>query len=73
MLQRALKAGVLANPYRYIEPGQEFDHHVAMNWAEPVELDEQPPDEGQQPETRPAGRRKRTTAEQPAGGEADPI
>ncbi len=80
MKQRALKPGVLANPYRYVEAGQVFEHHQAMNWAEMV--DEEPAaDEVAEPEPEAAeadaapapSRRKRTAPTQPAGGEADPI
>lgn len=73
MKQRALRAGVLAGPYRYIEPGQVFEHHQAMSWAEPVDHDGPAPEEDHQPEARPASRRRRTATEQAAGGEADPI
>lgn len=37
MKQRAIKAGVLSNPYRFVEAGEEFDNPERMNWAEVVE------------------------------------
>lgn len=37
MKQRAVKAGVLSNPYRFVEAGEEFDRDERMNWAVPVE------------------------------------
>ncbi|MEY5098179.1 MAG: hypothetical protein RJA36_898 [Pseudomonadota bacterium] len=48
MKQRARLAGVLANPFRFIEAGQEFEHAELMNWAAPVE--EPPADEAAEPE-----------------------
>lgn len=39
MRQRALSAGVLSNPYRFIEAGAEFDHPERMRWAEPVTVE----------------------------------
>jgi hypothetical protein len=80
MRQRALKPGVLANPYRYVEAGQVFEHAMAMLWAEPVD-EEQAADEAAELEPEAAeadpapapSRRKRKTPTQPAGGEADPI
>lgn len=48
MKQRARLAGVLANPFRFIEAGQEFEHAELMNWAVPVE--EPPADEAAEPE-----------------------
>lgn len=79
MKQRALKAGVLANPYRFIEAGQVFEHAEAMRWAEPVDDEPAPDDDdvagdppaGQAAEPAPARRRKR--AEQAASGPADPA
>jgi hypothetical protein len=72
--QRALRAGVLANPYRFIEAGQEFEYHQALSWAEPVDgdLDEGVPDADAEPAATPR-RRKRPEASPPAGSEADPI
>lgn len=72
-------AGVLANPYRFVEPGQEFEHDAPMKWAEPVEGDPESggvdePSAGDEPEAgRPTGRRKRTAPAQPGGSEPDPI
>lgn len=37
MKQRAVKSGVLASPYRFVEAGEEFDYPERMNWAVPVE------------------------------------
>lgn len=37
MRQRAVKAGVLSNPYQFVEAGEEFEHAERMNWAVPVE------------------------------------
>lgn len=48
MRQRARLAGVLANPFRFIEAGQVFEHAEPMNWADPVE--EPPADEAAEPE-----------------------
>jgi hypothetical protein len=72
--QRALKAGVLANPYRFIEAGQVFEHHEAMRWAEPVDNEDDEPDPagGTAQPAAGAGRRRRA-ATKPAGGDADPI
>lgn len=39
MKQRARKTGVLSSPYRVVEPGEVFDYHEAMNWADPVDDD----------------------------------
>lgn len=63
MKQRALTAGVLSNPYRYVEPGEEFEHDTAMKWAVSVE------------DPKPAKTAKPKKAEQsePAGSEDDPI
>lgn len=52
MKQRARLAGVLANPFRFIEAGQEFEHAELMNWATPVE--EPPADEAVEPEQEPS-------------------
>lgn len=77
MKQRALRFGVLSNPYRAVEPGQVFDHHERINWAEPVddEVDEAPVelDEPVAVDAAPGKKRKRSEASQPAGSEADPI
>jgi hypothetical protein len=62
--QRALTPGVLSNPYRFVEAGEEFEHETAMKWAVPVD---QPAVE------KPAGKRKRAEQAEPAGSEADPI
>ena len=64
MKQRALTAGVLSNPYRFIEAGEEFEHETVMKWAEPVE---KPAAE------KPAGKRKQAEQADPAGDESDPI
>lgn len=37
MKQRAITAGVLSNPYQYVEAGQEFDRDELMRWAVVVE------------------------------------
>lgn len=39
MKQRAREAGVLANPYKFVEPGETFEHPEAMVWADPVNDD----------------------------------
>lgn len=63
MKQRALTFGVLANPYRTIEPGQEFDYPTPLKWAEPVDE----PESGK-------GRRKRSEPVEPDPADpADPI
>jgi hypothetical protein len=36
MRQRAIQAGCVSNPYRFIEAGQEFDHPEPLKWAIPV-------------------------------------
>lgn len=52
--------GVLSNPYRYIEAGQEFEHDTPMKWAEPVD----------EPKAAKPAKSKKAD---PAGDEADPI
>lgn len=68
MLQRALTFGVLSNPYRTVEAGQEFDYPTRLKWAVPVgaEEPEAPP---QVPAPAPRGRKGPT---QPPT-EPDPI
>lgn len=66
MKQRALTAGVLSNPYRFVEPGEEFEHATLMKWAVPV-------DEPKAEEVTKPAKRKRAEVAEPAGDEADPI
>ena len=66
MRQKARVFGVLANPYRVIEPGDEFDHPERMNWADPVEAE---PVEN----TDPAPRRGRRKVQDDEPSETDPI
>ena len=62
MKQRAVKFGVLANPYRAVEPGEEFDYPERMNWAVPVSGEPEAVAEA------PArGRRKKAAEPAPAG------
>lgn len=61
MKQRARKFGVLSNPYQAVEPGEEFDYHEAMNWADPVE---------DEPEPEPAPWPKPETAKHKKGSKA---
>lgn len=67
MKQRALTFGVLSNPYRTVEAGQEFDHQSQMKWAVPVEDIELEPE----PELEAAPRRKKRAEPEPEP--ADPI
>jgi len=63
MRQRAFQTGVLANPYKVVEPGEIFEHREAMVWAEIVD-DEPAPDVAAEDEPAPdlieqkKGRRK---------------
>jgi hypothetical protein len=61
--QRALTPGVLSNPYRFIEAGEEFEHETAMKWAAPVD----------EPKPAKAAKPKKAEQTEPAGDEADPI
>ena len=55
--------GVLSNPFRVVEAGQEFEHETPMKWAEPVE----------EPKPVKAAKPKKADQAEPAGSEADPI
>ena len=36
MRQRAIQAGAISNPYRFVEAGEEFDHTEPLKWAIPI-------------------------------------
>lgn len=36
MRMRAIQAGCVSNPYRFVEAGQEFDYHEPLKWAIPI-------------------------------------
>lgn len=69
MKQRARKTGVLSNPYRVVEPGEVFDYHEAMNWADPVD-DDFEPDPAPEPEAEPSSWPAPVKAEKKKGSKA---
>jgi hypothetical protein len=42
MRQRALQTGYLSNPFKEVVPGEEFEHHEEMVWAEVIEPEPEP-------------------------------
>ncbi|MGL4559720.1 MAG: hypothetical protein ACRCV5_19665 [Afipia sp.] len=71
MKQRAVKFGVLANPYRAVEPGEEFDYPERMNWAVPVSGE--PEAKTPAPEPVKSGRKRKVAPDAAAAGDDDLI
>lgn len=69
MKQRALTFGVLSNPYRAIEAGQEFDYPTPLKWAERVDDKPAKASGGKKAEAKSGG----GEPAEPGGGEPDPI